>query len=176
MPKDKIGTLNNEFTLNIDLAPTILGAANLEAPSVMQGRNIADLYLGHGVERTQRNQKAWREEFYYIFPEINDRIPASRALVQKDWKYIDWFNNGGVEELFNMIDDPYELNNLAISSKYDSLKVEMRNRLDKLEHEASYPYIPRTMCSQLWGAGRKDSNKRNCSNIFPEQCCQSDLL
>lgn len=45
MPKEKINTLNDDLTLNIDLAPTILGAAGITPPARMQGRDIADLYL-----------------------------------------------------------------------------------------------------------------------------------
>src|SRR6056300_1645989 len=45
MPKNKHGTVSDKFTLNVDLAPTLMGAANIEPASFMQGRNIADLYL-----------------------------------------------------------------------------------------------------------------------------------
>jgi arylsulfatase A-like enzyme len=62
MPPEKVGTLEDAFTLNIDLAPTILSAANLKVPPEMQGRNIADLYL------TADGKKTWRKEFYYEHP------------------------------------------------------------------------------------------------------------
>jgi hypothetical protein len=39
------GTRNTEFTLSIDIAPTLLASAQIPIPSVMQGRDIADLYL-----------------------------------------------------------------------------------------------------------------------------------
>lgn len=79
MPKKKRGTVNDDFTLNIDLAETILGAAGLEAPKEMQGRDIADLYL-----EKPRSTGPWREEFYYEFPQIMGQIPPSIALVRKD--------------------------------------------------------------------------------------------
>jgi arylsulfatase A-like enzyme len=53
------GTKNHEFTLNIDLAPTILSAVGVTPPAVMQGRDMADLYL--------RSAKDWRKEFLYEF-------------------------------------------------------------------------------------------------------------
>jgi arylsulfatase A-like enzyme len=45
MSPEKKGTINKEFTLNIDLAPTILSAAGIEASDFMQGRDISELYL-----------------------------------------------------------------------------------------------------------------------------------
>ena len=46
MPLSKRNTLEDSFTLNIDLATTILGAAGITTPHPeMQGRDIADLYL-----------------------------------------------------------------------------------------------------------------------------------
>ena len=45
MPNSKRGTTNDEFVLNVDLAPTILAFAGVAAPSRMQGQNFAPLYL-----------------------------------------------------------------------------------------------------------------------------------
>jgi len=47
MSKEKHGSINEEFTLNIDLASTMLNAANIQPSSFMQGRDIAELYLDY---------------------------------------------------------------------------------------------------------------------------------
>mmetsp|Transcript_39636 Transcript_39636/g.119027 ORF Transcript_39636/g.119027 Transcript_39636/m.119027 type:complete len:253 (-) Transcript_39636:497-1255(-) len=44
MDPSKIGTLNDDFTLNVDLAPTILRAAGVEPPAGMMGRDMSVLY------------------------------------------------------------------------------------------------------------------------------------
>lgn len=80
IPPEKRGTTDDSFVLNIDLAETILGAAGLEAPQEMHGRDIADLYVAKPT-----STKPWRQEFYYEFPLVNDKIPPSTALVQKKW-------------------------------------------------------------------------------------------
>ena len=41
----KHGTTNDNFTFNVDLAPTILNAAGISAPTTMQGRDMSPLYL-----------------------------------------------------------------------------------------------------------------------------------
>lgn len=129
IPQKKRGTLDDSFTLNIDLAETILGAAGLDPPKAMDGRDIADLYL----ERP-KSTEPWRNEFWYEFPSINRRIPASRALVRKDWKYIDWHKHGH-EELFNLKEDPFELTDVANHSEYASLKEGMKRQLEKIRRE-----------------------------------------
>lgn len=95
MPTQMVGKRNDDFTLNIDLAPTILSAAKIPVPSVMQGRDMALLY-------NNGNVNDWREEFYYEwFTGSKQDIPASLALVAKDAKYILW-PDYDYEELFRL--------------------------------------------------------------------------
>ena len=72
------GTTNDEFTINIDLAPTILRAAGIPIPEKMHGRDISELYLS--PDRTD-----WRNEFFYEHPIVSSKnyVPASEALVRK---------------------------------------------------------------------------------------------
>jgi len=60
MPTGKAGMVNEDFTLNVDLAPTILSAAGVQPPPEMMGRDISDLYLKDDVN--------WRTEFFYEHP------------------------------------------------------------------------------------------------------------
>jgi arylsulfatase len=129
MPKSKIGTTQDDFTLNIDLTPTILAAAGRTALPRMMGRDISLLYREDNEEKEEtvttpsdtannnNNNKAhapirdfpWRTEFFYEHPIINDYkfIPASEALVRKDWKYM-WWPNFKREQLFDLVHDPKE--------------------------------------------------------------------
>jgi arylsulfatase len=105
--KDRQGTTNDDFTLSVDLAPTILAAVGIEAPQRMQGRDIALLYLS-------QDKPEWRSEFFYEHPTFRNKdfIPASEALVRKDWKYMYWPDDD-VEQLFDLKNDPREENDLA---------------------------------------------------------------
>jgi arylsulfatase len=130
MDASKRGTTNDEFTLNVDLAPTILNFAGFEAPKVMQGRDISELYLGKGATD-------WRKEFFYEHPTMKskDFIPGSQALVRKDWKYFYWpdFDR---EQLFNLTEDPLEQNDLANDPKHAKKLAEMRTRFNELKEAA----------------------------------------
>jgi arylsulfatase len=126
MTPDTIGTLEDAFTLNIDLTTTILGAAGLAPTAQMQGRDIADLYLKPNAKAT------WRKEFFYEHPGMGKGIPESSALVRKDFKYMKWpeFN---YEQLFDLKKDPLEHNDIAKQSEYASLLAEMRAEHDVLK-------------------------------------------
>lgn len=126
----KRGGTNDDFTLNVDLAPTILAATGIKAPSTMQGRDVAPLYLA-------ATKPAWRTEFFYEHAIIKsvDFIPASEALVRKDWKYFYW-PDFKVEQLFHIAADPGEINDLAADPAQASRLTEMRARFAELKAAA----------------------------------------
>jgi arylsulfatase A-like enzyme len=107
LPAAKRGGVNDDFVLNVDLAPTILAWTGIAAPRTMQGRDFAPLYLA-------ADKPQWRDEFFYEHATIRstDFIPSSQALVRKDVKYIYWpdFQH---EELFDLKNDSLEEHNLA---------------------------------------------------------------
>ena len=136
MPEEKRGTLDESFTLNIDLAETILGAAGIKPDELMQGRDISELYLNDGK---QLEKEPWREEFFYEFPSPEERyIPASTALVRKEWKYIKWPKHNR-EELFHLTEDPLEINDVIDSSNNTGILRDMRKRHDELMNEYHDP-------------------------------------
>jgi arylsulfatase A-like enzyme len=130
MPKKMLGKTNAEFTLNVDLAPTILAAAGIDTPTTMQGRDISPLYLS-------KEKPEWRQEFFYEHPMLKSTefIPASEALVRKGWKYFYWpeFER---EQLFNLKNDPIEEHDLAKDPAFENQLSEMRKRFAELKAEA----------------------------------------
>jgi len=130
MTKEKLGTTNDDFTLSVDLAPTILAAVGIAAPKNMQGEDIAPLYLS-------KEKPTWRSEFFYEHPTLRskDFIPASEALVRKDWKYMFWPEHD-VEQLFDLEADPREENDLANDASHTKKLAEMRKRFNELKSAA----------------------------------------
>ena len=130
MPNEKRGTTDDNLTLNADLAPTILSAVGIPAPSTMQGRDIAPLYLAS-------EKPEWRSDFFYEHAMLKDKsfIPASEALVRKDWKYFYW-PEYEIEQLFHITEDPAEENDLAANPAQKDRLVEMRTRFNELKAQA----------------------------------------
>jgi arylsulfatase len=129
IPAEMIGAKIDEFTLNIDLAPTILSAASVEPPKVMQGRDMAPLYLNYPT-----SAKWWRKEFLYEFWDDNANIPNSVALVRKGFKYIYWTDHN-YTELFDLDVDPLEEHNIVRQTDAATL-MRAQGRLDELRRSA----------------------------------------
>ncbi|GKY91846.1 hypothetical protein MPSEU_000156200 [Mayamaea pseudoterrestris] len=140
MPEHMHGQVNDDFTLSVDLAPTILAAAGVKAPSFMQGRDIAQLYLENATEAS----KAWRQDFFYEWNQGSPHnasghddpryIPAVFALVQKDAKYFYW-PQVQYEQIFDLTNDPFEENdiwNVAMQTNRPMLEA-MRARYSQLK-------------------------------------------
>ena len=126
----KRNTSNNEFVLNIDVAPTIISAAGEPIPSAIQGSDFSTLYLAEKAP-------AWRQDFYYEHPTIfkSSFIPSSEALVTHTQKYIIW-PEFQYEEYFNLKKDPYEEHNKISSKKDKKIIQSMKKRFAKLKEEA----------------------------------------
>jgi arylsulfatase len=123
LPRSQRGLQRDQVVLNIDLAPTIVAAAGLAVPEVMQGEDLAPLYL-------QDEPPAWRDEFFYEHPTITsrNRIPTSLAVVRRDLKYVLW-PEWDYEQLFDLCEDPTEKTNLVDDPEYARTLEKMRQRL-----------------------------------------------
>jgi arylsulfatase A-like enzyme len=119
-----------QFALNLDVAPTLVAAAGLAVPGVMQGRDLSPLYL---------NARApdWRDEFFYEHPTVTskNRIPTSQGVIRRDWKYIEW-PEFGFQQLFDLQHDPGEIRNLAGQPAHASRELRMRQQLDEWRRRA----------------------------------------
>jgi arylsulfatase len=130
VPSRRRGSTRDQIVLNIDLAPTLIAAAGLPVPSVIQGQDMSPLYLQDGTPQ-------WREEFFYEHPTITsrDRIPASQGVIRRDWKYVYW-PEFAYEQLFNLDEDPNEIRNVAGQPAHADDLVRMRRSLEEWRRRA----------------------------------------
>jgi arylsulfatase A-like enzyme len=130
MDPSKKGKTDDAYALNVDLAPTILTAANLQTPPSMQGKDLAPLYLAG-------ERPTWRTEFLCEHAIIKNKtfIPASQALVRKDWKYFYW-PDFKTEQLFHLTADPIEESDLIADPAQKDRLAEMRSRFAELKAAA----------------------------------------
>lgn len=133
MPQSQHGQTNDDFTLSVDLAPTILAATGTPAPPTMQGRDLSPLYNLSSTSKVE----PWRTEFFYEHPTIRNIsfIPSSEALVQKEWKYFYW-PDYQVEQLFHLASDPNEEQDLASNPTHAEQLQAMRTRFQQLKQAA----------------------------------------
>jgi N-acetylglucosamine-6-sulfatase len=132
-PMIKAGTVRDEFALNIDLAPTLLELAGVSAPMV-DGRSLVPLLNGGGRD--------WRRSFlieYYsdrVFPRVKQM--GYKAVRTERWKYIHYYELDGMDELYNLTADPYEMKNIinqpGAGSTLEAMKRELERLLDTSQH------------------------------------------
>jgi arylsulfatase A-like enzyme len=118
------------MTLNVDLAPTFIAAAQHSAPTGMQGQDLSPLYLS-------ATPAHWRTAFFYEHATIGkvSSIPSSQALVQRDTKYIYW-PDFGYEEWFDLNTDPSESHNLVDHPGRAAELVQLRSRFNALKQQS----------------------------------------
>ena len=130
MPLHKRNTLDDSLTLNVDLQATILGGAGIAPPPTSQGRNMADLYLPPATRNSEPaiSEEPWRTDFLYEFPlDMGKTMPMSTAVVRKDLKYIRW-PQFHYTQLFNLTEDPLELNDVRQDPQYADVVQELAAR------------------------------------------------
>ena len=102
----KPGTRSDALGLNVDFAPTFLELAGLPASPDMQGRSLLPVLRG-------RAPSDWRTSMYYrYYHDPGDHNTRAHLGVRTRthklihfWKKDQW-------ELFDLVNDPYELHNL----------------------------------------------------------------
>ena len=128
------GTKIKENALNIDLAPTILELAGVEKPDYMQGESFVKLF-------NENNENKWRESFmfeYYVDDEYPYAGPNMLAIKNNKYKLVDAFLEDDIDELYDIENDPGEMNNLINNPDYDEVEEKLRKDLDALKVKYKY--------------------------------------
>lgn len=154
------GSVNEDMISSIDFGPTVLSMANVPIPAHMQGKAFLGAQKSrprqyaftardrfdesYDMVRSVRDKRyRYVRNYYPNMPQIiwvpyRNQSPVMKELLRlhaEDKLTPEqeiWFENSRApEELFDCIEDPYQLNNLAGDPQYDSILVRMRKVLDK---------------------------------------------
>jgi arylsulfatase A-like enzyme len=123
------GQRADKLVCSIDLLPTLLEAAGLPIPANVQGVSLLPLARGQSKE--------WRDT---IFSEIGAGTRDTCIAVRnRRHKYVLFRDRGETvhEQLFDMVEDPWEMHNRARDPAYAKVLGEMRQAL--AEWEAKTP-------------------------------------
>ena len=114
--------------LNIDVAPTLLDLAGIDAGDLMQGRSLGDLARGAPVVD-------WRKDWLYEHDlDLGaEYVPRIEGVRTERWKYVHYLDprsNG--ESLFDLAADPLELDDLAAVGHHREVRERLRSRWQQL--------------------------------------------
>jgi N-acetylglucosamine-6-sulfatase len=110
----------DRMVLSIDIAPTVFELAGVKASWPLHGRSLLD--------PTRREEILVEYYSDTVFPRI--RNMGYRAVRTEDWKYIRYLELEGMDELYDLRHDPYEMNNVL--TKAPGARVDMQRRLQRL--------------------------------------------
>ena len=129
------GRTVEDVVANIDIAPTVLEAAGLEAPP-MDGRSVLPLARGERV--------AWRDTLLYeYYWERNfPQTPAMHAVRGAQYKYIRYYGLWDTDELYDLRADPHETRNLIREPAHRATVTRMNEQLFATLGETGGLYIP----------------------------------
>lgn len=114
------GQEKNELVNLIDLAPTFLDLASSSFKNPVAGTSLMPLLKGE--------ENKWREDVMCeTFGHFSTHI--GRLVVHENIKYI--YNEGDMDELYDIEQDPYELNNLINQEQYSKILNDMKGRLKR---------------------------------------------
>jgi N-acetylglucosamine-6-sulfatase len=104
----KAGSSLDQFVLNIDVAPTLLEIGGAPAAKDADGRSLLPLLRGQKIR--------WRNSFLieYFSDKVFPRVlkMGYQAVRTPRWTYIHYLELEGMDELYDLRADPYQLKNL----------------------------------------------------------------
>jgi arylsulfatase A-like enzyme len=147
----------------IDIGPTILNIAGVEQmPEQFEGESLLPLALGE-------EPGDWRKDLLYeYYWEFNyPMTPTTFALRTDDYKLIQYHGIWDTEELYDIRNDPREMNNLIDDPDYLEVRVSLRKELHRrLANNRGEHVIPYT---EKWGPGAHSRNRHGSgASDFPE--------
>ena len=108
-----------------DIMPTILDAAGVEIPTTCTGKSLLPIMRG--------DSDRIRDYLHGEHAGCYDYQHGNHYVTDGHYKYV-WYSQTGREHLFNLQDDPNEINDLANSNGSENLLTSWRNRLITFLH------------------------------------------
>ena len=145
------GSVVDDIVVNVDVAATLLDLCGVETLADLQGRSFAPLLRGEQIED-------WPTSMYYRYWMHRDGshlCPAHYGVRSQTHKLICYYNdpldqpgaNGPADpmewELFDLIADPLEVDNVWDKPEYASVQAELLAELARLQDQVGdTPFVP----------------------------------
>lgn len=127
----------DQVIMNVDLAPTFLEIAGIAKPRKMQGSSFAGLLNGKST--------VWKRDkvFYeYYWEAAFPQTPTTFAIRTDRYKYIYYNGVWDINELFDLQNDPFEMNNLIRDTSLRATGIRLKTELFNWLKETNGLQIP----------------------------------
>jgi N-sulfoglucosamine sulfohydrolase len=194
------GKVVDSMVSHVDIFPTICDVVGIDKPSRLQGKSVMPLING---EADDINETIFSEVNFHAAYEPLRCVRTKRYKYLRRWLKRDkavmancdngdskslWLDKGWLEqhlvqeELYDLIFDPNETNNLIDNPELADTVNDLRERLEQWMCETNDPALhgmPGTQCPASCVANDQNDpapNVKNASNLTPEFCKQNEIL
>jgi uncharacterized sulfatase len=126
------GSEINALTQNLDFAETFLDFAGVKIPSDMQGKSLRPL-----LEKTIDKKEDYRDAVYYHyydFPAFH-MVKKHYGVRTNRFKLMHFYDNIDTWELYDLEEDPQEIQNQIDNPDYDEIEALLKIRLTELQKQ-----------------------------------------
>jgi arylsulfatase A-like enzyme len=123
----KAGAKSNVLIAPVDIFPTLCGLTGTDIPRSVEGYDLSDSWLNKTDAFEQNGVLTMNFTKGYDYCEDGEEW---RGIRTKKFNYARWKN--GLVELYNLEEDPFEMNNLAKDEKYAAVAQRMENMMLRL--------------------------------------------
>ena len=123
------GSTCDDIVVNVDFCPTFLDLMGVEIPRDVQGRSFVPLLRGDRPDD-------WPTSMYYRYWMHRDpahRCPAHYGVRTLKHKLICYYHEPVEWELFDLVSDPYEVDNRIEDPGYAPVRAELEHELARLQ-------------------------------------------
>jgi arylsulfatase A-like enzyme len=126
-----------------DILPSLLGVANIKIPKVIEGEDLSKLML------SPVNEKDGSALYMNICPFTREHVYEEyRGIYTNQYAYVRALS--GPAMLYDMVDDPYQMNNLLENEDFNKIKKSLDKKLDKELKKIGDDFKPRSYYLKKW--------------------------
>ena len=126
-PKEiKAGSVIEKMVQNLDFAPTFLDYAGVPQPEDLQGVSFRDI--------VSKKSEDWREAIYYTYYEYPSvhMVKRHHGVRTERYKLMHFYYDIDEWELYDLDNDPSEMNNVYGQVDYSNIQKELHDKLTEL--------------------------------------------
>ena len=133
------GSRSDALYTPMDHFPTLARLCGLDVPGIVNGMDLSGAALGRGGGE---RDAALMMNFvsHWDYPETMTDWPEWRAVRTRQHTYVRWLN--GAEEVYDNLEDPYQMKNLFDGRGVPAVMTRLRTRLRDLLAESHDEFFP----------------------------------
>ena len=143
----RAGVTIDDLQAPLDHMPTLCGLAGIQPPETADGLDLSDVILGRSKDSRDALLMA-NYVSHWDYCDSGTIWPEWRGVKTKQHTFVKWLD--GQEELYDDLEDPYQMRNLAEGKKDHRTLKQLRSRLKDLLNDAHDMFPPGTAYAEWY--------------------------